>query len=61
MFCGDANQSDLQKSNERTGIVDFQKILDNMEEFSLIEFGIEDIVRSGLVKSYIISKLNLGF
>jgi predicted ribonuclease YlaK len=61
MFCGDANQSDLQKSNERTGIVDFQKILDNMDEFSLIEFGIEDIVRSGLVKSYIISKLNLGF
>ena len=60
MFCGDANQSDLQKSNERTGIVDFQKILDNMDEFSLIEFGIEDIVRSGLVKSYIISKLNLG-
>jgi predicted ribonuclease YlaK len=60
MFCGDARQSDLQRSNEKTGIIDFQRILQNMDEFSLIEFGIEDIVRSGLVKSYLISKLNLG-
>lgn len=58
MFCGDASQSDLQRTNERTGILDFQKILQNMEEFSLVEFGVEDIVRSGLVKSYIISKMN---
>ena len=61
MFCGDANQSDLQKSQERTGIVDFQKILQNMKEVSMVEFGIDDIVRSGLVKSYLISKINLGF
>jgi predicted ribonuclease YlaK len=60
MFCGDAQQSDLQKTNERTGILDFQKIISNMDEFSLVEFGIEDIVRSGLVKSYLIAKLNLG-
>jgi hypothetical protein len=31
------------------------------EDFSMIEYGIEDIVRSGLVKNYIIAKLNLGF
>ena len=60
MFCGDARQSDLQKSNERTGIVDFQRILQDMSEFSLVEYNIEDIVRSGLVKSYLISKINLG-
>jgi predicted ribonuclease YlaK len=60
MFCGDASQSDLQRTNERTGIIDFQRILQNMEEFSLIEFNIEDIVRSGLVKSYLIAKINLG-
>jgi predicted ribonuclease YlaK len=59
-FCGDANQSDLQKTNERNGILDFQRILENMEEFSMVEFGVEDIVRSGLVKSYLISKLTLG-
>jgi predicted ribonuclease YlaK len=60
MFCGDASQSDLQRTNERTGIIDFQRILQNMDEFSHIEFGIEDIVRSGLVKSYLIAKINLG-
>ena len=32
----------------------------DMDEFESIEFGIDDIVRSGLVKSYLISKLNLG-
>ena len=60
IFCGDAAQTDLLKNNERTGILDFQRIIQNMDEFSLVEFGIDDIVRSGLVKSYLISKINLG-
>jgi predicted ribonuclease YlaK len=60
IFCGDAAQTDLQKISERSGILDFQRILQAMPEFSLIEFGIDDIVRSGLVKSYIINKINLG-
>ena len=60
VFCGDVNQSDLIKTNERNGILDFQRILENMEEFSMVEFGIGDIVRSGLVKSYIISKMSLN-
>ena len=60
IFCGDAAQTDLQKISERTGIIDFQRIIQNMEEFALIEFNIEDIVRSGLVRSYLINKINLG-
>jgi len=60
VFCGDQAQTDLIRTNERTGILDFQRIIQNMEEFSLIEFGIDDIVRSGIVKSYLISKINLG-
>ena len=56
-FCGDATQSDLQKTNERNGIVDFMKIIRSMPSFDLIEFGIDDIVRSGLVKEYLIAKL----
>ena len=60
VFCGDVNQSDLQRTNERNGILDFQRILEGMDEFSSIEFGIGDIVRSGLVKSYLISKMTLG-
>ena len=60
LFCGDYTQSDLVKSNERTGVLDFMKICGTMEEFDTIEFDINDIVRSGLVRSYLISKLNLG-
>jgi predicted ribonuclease YlaK len=61
MFCGDATQSDLTKTNERNGILDFMKIIQRMPEFELIEFGVEDIVRSGLVKSYIVNKMAAGF
>jgi predicted ribonuclease YlaK len=56
VFCGDATQTDLLKTNERNGIIDFMSILRRMESFDLIEFGIEDIVRSGLVKEYLIAK-----
>lgn len=61
VFCGDATQSDLTKTNERNGIMDFMKIIQRMPEFESIEFGVEDIVRSGLVKSYIVNKLAAGF
>jgi predicted ribonuclease YlaK len=59
-FCGDATQSDLVKTNERNGIIDFLKILKVMPSFDMIEFGIQDIVRSGLCKEYIIAKTQLG-
>ena len=60
IFAGDAAQTDLLKTNERNGVLDFMKIIQNMDEFEMVEFGIQDIVRSGLVKSYLINKLNLG-
>jgi len=60
-FCGDASQSDLVKTNERTGISDFMNILRKMPSFDIIEFGVDDIVRSGLVKEYIIAKMDAGF
>ena len=60
MFCGDASQTDLQKTNDRNGIVDFMNILRKMQSFDIIEFGVDDIVRSGLVKEYIIAKLDSG-
>ena len=59
-FCGDASQTDLQKTNEKNGIMDFLKIVRTMPSFDIIEFGIDDIVRSGLVKEYIIAKMQLG-
>ena len=60
VFCGDASQSDLVKTNDRNGIHDFLNILRKMPSFDIIEFGIDDIVRSGLVKEYIIAKLDIG-
>jgi len=61
IFCGDGSQTDLTKTNERNGIVDFLSILRNMPSFDIIEFGISDIVRSGLVKEYLIAKMEAGF
>ena len=60
IFCGDASQSDLVKTNDRNGIHDFLNILRKMPSFDIIEYGIDDIVRSGLVKEYIIAKLDIG-
>ena len=60
-FCGDAVQTDLQKANERNGIHDFLSILRKMPSFGMIEFGVDDVVRSGLVKEYIIAKMEAGF
>jgi len=60
IFCGDVQQTDLIRTSERNGILDFQKIINTMEEFVSVEFGVQDIVRSGLIRSYLISKINLG-
>ena len=60
MFCGDATQSDLIRTSERNGIIDFMSILRIMSSFDIIEFGIDDVCRSGLVKEYLIAKHELG-
>lgn len=61
IFCGDKNQSDLLYSkNDVSGHDKFLSILDNMEEVDIVNFNVEDIVRSSLVKSYIIEKMKLG-
>ena len=61
MFCGDSTQTDLTKSNEKNGILDFKRISEIMEDaFGVVEFGIDDIVRSGLVRNYLVTKLALS-
>ena len=60
VFCGDFSQSDLTRTNERNGLMDFLQILQEMEEFNCIEFNIGDIVRSGFVRNYLIQKTKLG-
>ena len=60
MFCGDFMQTDLSKVNERNGLHDFLRILEEMEEFNCLQFNIGDIVRSGFVRNYLIQKTKLG-
>ena len=55
-FSGDLDQSDLLKSSEREGACKFMKILNLMPSFGTINFEIDDIVRSSLVKEFIIAR-----
>lgn len=60
MFSGDIEQSDLTKSNEKSGILDFIRVINAMPSFKKIEFEIDDICRSPLVKEFVIAKKSLG-
>lgn len=56
IFCGDFRQSDFTKEHERNGLTDFMRIVERMKSFSFIDFTENDIVRSSMVKEYIIMK-----
>lgn len=63
ILCGDTRQNDLKmtgKKNQETGMHNLLQIARAMASFSMIEFGVDDIVRSGFVKEYIIARINLG-
>ena len=60
VFCGDFAQTDLTRTTEKNGLMDFLQILQEMEEFNCVEFDIGDIVRSGFVRNYLIQKTKLG-
>ncbi|NBO99949.1 MAG: DEAD/DEAH box helicase [Proteobacteria bacterium] len=57
IFCGDFRQTDLYKKTDMSGLKKFMAIADMMPSFKIFEFGIEDIVRSSLVKEYILARL----
>jgi len=59
-FSGDYKQCDLDGRREVSGFNDFLKIVGMMYSFETVEFGLEDIVRSGLVKEFLIAKEKLG-
>jgi predicted ribonuclease YlaK len=58
IWCGDYRQTDLnKKKNDVSGILKFFDVAYHMKAFTKIEFTVDDIVRSSLVKDYIIAKL----
>lgn len=60
IFCGDYLQSDFAYENERDGVMKFLRIVDQLNYFTTIYFGWDDIVRSGVVRDYIMTKEMLG-
>jgi len=55
ILCGDTHQDDLtsERFKEESGLAKFINILTNMKSFDIIDFKVDDIVRSGLVREYI--------
>ena len=56
LFCGDYKQSDFKWKDEKEGIFRFLTILEHMKDFAIVQFGWDDIVRSGMVRDYIMTK-----
>lgn len=59
IFSGDFKQTDLQKEYDKQGLEFFVRIIERMKSFDKIVFKPEDIVRSGLVKEYLLTKENM--
>jgi phosphate starvation-inducible protein PhoH len=57
IFCGDFRQTDLNKKNDMSGLQKFIAIAEMMPSFKTVEFSVNDIVRSKLVKEYILARL----
>lgn len=60
IFSGDFRQSDFTKDHERNGLPQFMRIVERMKSFAFVDFDENDIVRSAMVKDYIIWKDKLG-
>lgn len=57
ILCGDFRQTDLYKKTDMSGLKKFMVIADMMPSVKTIEFEVEDIVRSELVKEYILARM----
>ena len=56
LMCGDYLQSDFQKESDKNGIVQFMRIIDHLKNFENVMFTWKDIVRSDMVRDYIMTK-----
>lgn len=62
ILLGDSNQNDLvqQKKVEQSGLESAIRVCENMESFDVIQFDLEDVLRSGMVKEFLTVKRRLG-
>ena len=56
IFCGDFHQSDFRFEDEKNGLPPFLNLLEQMKDFTTVNFDWKDIVRSGIVRDYIMTK-----
>lgn len=56
IVCGDFHQTDLNKKYDSTGVFKLLDIVKTMPNFDITEFTVDDIVRSGFVKQYLIAR-----
>ncbi len=61
IFCGDHNQTDFTRKDEKDGIIKFISLIEQMRFFRVINFGWVDIIRSDFVRDYIMTKEMMGF
>jgi len=60
IFCGDYYQSDFREGHERDGVMKFMRIVEQLKDFTVVQFGWDDIVRSDFLRDYIMTKEMLG-
>ena len=62
ILCGDTKQDDLtsERYKESSGLSDMMKVFNFMGSMTTVQFEIDDIVRSGFVRDFIIAENELG-
>lgn len=60
IFSGDVTQTDFIRDSEKAGLKHFMKVVGELRDFTFIEYGISDIVRSDMVRDYIMAKDRIG-
>lgn len=62
ILCGDTKQDDLtsERFKESSGLSDMMRVFAKMDDMFTVQFGIDDIVRSGFVRDFIIAEYELG-
>lgn len=59
ILSGDINQTDLNNKYDITGLPDIYRVLKELQQFTFIEYGVNDIVRSDFVRDYIVVRSRL--
>jgi phosphate starvation-inducible protein PhoH len=60
-FSGDIKQTDFDGKKDVSGFHDFISIIQNIEDFHIVNFNISDCVRNGIVLKYLQEKDRMGF